>query len=309
VSGPRRALAVAALAAGLLVRRSGLRRAFAVAALAAALLVLPAAASAEAVSRAELRALAARAADDPDALARLAGVDSVDGRPADLGAALDGASGADLRARLELLARSELPGGGDAGAAREEARDIVSGRRFSPPEVPGPFRGVLERLADWLAPLLDVIPALDDLIPGGRPVVWALLVLLVAGLAALLASRALRGRAAGDTRRAVAAGAAIAEDPDALERRAREAAARGDHELALRLGFRAGLARLDRRGVIELRPSLSTGEVARAVRSPQFDRAAARFDEVVYGRRPAAAADVDDAREAWASVLDKRRAA
>jgi Domain of unknown function (DUF4129) len=281
------------------------------AALLVALLLLPAppAARAEAVSGAELRALAARAADDPRALARLGDVHSVDGRPADLGAALEGAGGADLRARLELLAQGELAPGGDPAGAREQARDIVSGRRFSPPEVPGPFRGALERLADWLAPLLDVIPALDDLIPGGRPVVWTLLVLLVGGVAALLAGRALGRRAAGEERRAVAAGAAIAEDPDALERRAREAAARGDHELALRLGFRAGLARLDRRGVIELRPSLSTGEVARALRSPQFDRAAARFDEVVYGRRPAAPADLDDAREAWSAVLDERRAA
>jgi Domain of unknown function (DUF4129) len=291
-------------------RRVGTVRAALLGAVLASLLLVPTpAARAEAVSGAELRALAARAADDPRALARLGDVDSVDGRPADLGAALEGAGGADLRARLELLAQGELDPGGDPGAAREQAREIVSGRRFSPPEVPGPFRGALERLADWLAPLLDVIPALDDLIPGGRPVVWALLVLLVGGVAALLAARALGRRAAGEERRAVAAGAAIAEDPDALERRAREAAARGDHELALRLGFRAGLARLDRRGVIEMRPSLSTGEVARALRSPQFDRAAARFDEVVYGRRPAAPADVDDARDAWSAVLDERRAA
>ena len=99
------------------------------------------------------------------------------------------------------------------------------------------------------------------------------------------------------------------DDPDTLDRRAREAAERGDHELALRLGFRAGLARLDRRGVIELRPSLSTGDVARALHSPEFDRVAARFDEVVYGRRPAAPADVDSAREAWSAVLTDRRAA
>jgi Domain of unknown function (DUF4129) len=179
----------------------------------------------------------------------------------------------------------------------------VSGRRFSPPEVPGPFRGALERLADWLAPLLDVIPALDDLIPGGRPVVWALLVLLVGGIAAALAGRALRGRAAGDAWRTVAAGTEIADDPEALERRAREAAARGDHELALRLAFRAGLLRLDRRGAIELRPSLSTGEVARVLRSDDFDRVAARFEEVAYGGRAAGPADVESAREGWSAVL------
>ena len=61
--------------------------------------------------------------------------------------------------------------------------------------------------------------------------------------------------------------------------------------------------------MIELRPSISTGEVARTLRSPDFDRAAARFDEVVYGGRPAAADDVDDARAAWDAVLRDRRAA
>ena len=122
------------------------------------------------------------------------------------------------------------------------------------------------------------------------------------------------GRCAGARRARIAglrrpASRLAAEDPETLERRAREAAARGEHELALRLGFRAGLARLDRRGVIELRPSLSTGQVARALRSPQFDGAAARFDEVVYGGRAAAAADVEAARAAWSAVLDERRAA
>jgi hypothetical protein len=277
----------------------------------AALLLVPAAvARAEAVSGAELRALAAQAVDDPSALERLRGVDRVDGRPADLAAALAGASGDELRARLEALARDAASRSADAGGAREEARDILADRRFSPPEVPGPFRGMLERLADWLAPVLDVIPALDDLIPGGRPAVWALLVALVGGLAALLAVRTLRRRTArGTAGGALSGGVAVAEDPEALERRARAAAERGEHELALRLGFRAGLARLDRSGVIELRPSLSTGAVARALDSPQFDRVAARFDEVVYGRRPAAPADVAAAREAWSEVLRDRRAA
>ncbi len=281
-----------------------------VAVLAALLLVPAGTARAEAVSGAELRALAAQAAGDPAALDRLRGVDSVDGRPADLAAALDGAEGEELRARLGALAQDAAGPGGDAIAAREEARDIVAGRRFSPPEVPGPFRHALERLAGWIAPVLDVIPALDDLVPGGRPVVWALLLLLAGGVAALLAGRTLRRRVTGaEARRAAAAPGAVEEDPEALDLRAREAADRGDHELALRLGFRAGLARLDRRGVIELRPSLSTAAVARELHSPEFDRAAARFDEVVYGRRPAAAGDVAAAREAWSAVLAERRAA
>ena len=286
------------------------RRAWVAVTLAAALLVPATAARAEAVSAAELRALAARAIEDPAALERLRGVDSVDGRPADLRGALESASASELRARLAALAADGTDRAGDAAGARREAHEIVTGRRFSPPEVPGPFRGVLERLADWLAPVLDVIPALDDLIPGGRPVVWALLVLLVGGGAGVLAARALRRRTGAGPARAGAAGRAdVPDDPDELDRRAREAAARGEHELALRLGFRAGLARLDRRGAIELRPSLSTGEVARALDSRSFDRAAERFDEIVYGRRPAGPDDVDAARAAWSDALRDRRAA
>jgi hypothetical protein len=262
-----------------------------------ALLLVPAAAHAEPVSDAELRALAARAADDPAALERLRGVDSVDGRAVDLDAALD-ASGAELRGRLDALAAAPAAAG-DAGSAREAAADIVSGRRFTGTEVPGPFRGAIEQLADWIAPALDLVPALDDLLPGGRPVVWALLVLAVGALAAVLAARSLRRRTAVAGPRA--SDRAREDDPDALDRAARAAAARGDHELALRLGFRAGLARL------QLGESLSTGEVARTLRTPAFDRTAARFDEVVYGGRPAAADDVEAARAAWDDAIAGRR--
>ena len=62
-------------------------------------------------------------------------------------------------------------------------------------------------------------------------------------------------------------------DPKTLERQADAAEASGDLEAALRLRFRAGLLRLDRRGAIEFRPSISTHEVRRAVRSEDFDAA------------------------------------
>ena len=288
------------------MRGSRLRAGALAAVVAVLVLFAPAVARAEPVGGAELRDLAARAADDPAALERLRGVDAVDGRAVDVAAALGDARGDELRARLAVLAE---PAGerGDPAGARADARDILAGNRYSPPEVPGPFRGALRRVASWIAPVLDVIPALDDLLPGGRPVVWALVIAGVGLLAALLAGRSLRRRTT--VARAGAARADAPEDPDALERAARAAAARGDHELALRLGFRAGLARLDRGGVLELRPSLSTGDVARAVHSPAFDRAAARFDEVVYGGRPAAAVDVEQARAAWAEALASGRAA
>ena len=77
------------------------------------------AARADAVSGAELRDLARAARDDPAALARLRRVDRVDGAPVDVGAALRGARGAQLRARLALL----------AAAPRRVAPAATRGRR------------------------------------------------------------------------------------------------------------------------------------------------------------------------------------
>ena len=45
----------------------------------------------------------------------------------------------------------------------------------------------------------------------------------------------------------------------------------------------------------------------RSLRSADFDRLAADFDEVVYGRRPASAADVETSRSRWAAVLEAPR--
>ena len=64
-----------------------------------------------------------------------------------------------------------------------------------------------------------------------------------------------------------------------------------------------GLLRLDRRGAIEFRPSISTHEVRRAVRSEDFDRLASTFDDVVYGGREPLADDVQEARERWPAVV------
>jgi hypothetical protein len=133
------------------------------------------------------------------------------------------------------------------------------------------------------------------------------LIALVGGLGWLIAGRTARRRAAAATAAAARAAGARAESPASLERRAEEAERRGAHEEALRLRFRAGLLRLDARGTIELRPSLPTGEVARTLRSSDFDRLAGDFDAVVYGGRPAEPEDVDAARRGWAAVLEKTR--
>jgi len=263
-------------------------------------LAAPGAARAESVSPAQLRALAARAANDPAALAELRRVDRVGGRRVDLAGALRGARGAALRARLRQLQAPAAAA--PAVGARADARDILAQHRFRGSDLPGPFHGLLDRLSRWLHKLDGVFKWLNDLLPGGDAVVWIVLAALVCAIAAFVARRVLSGRVHASEAAAAAAGAAH-EDARALERRADAAEAAGDLATALRLRFRAGLLRLDERGAIEFRPSISTHEVRRALRSEDFDSLAATFDDVVYGGRPPAEDDLSSARERWPRVV------
>jgi hypothetical protein len=256
-------------------------------------------AAAQEITRGELRDLAARAQSDPGALEELRRVERVDGAPADLAQALGGAEGEALERRLGTLAESA---GGPAATppprAREEAQDILSERRFHGTDVPRPFRRPLE----WLGGRLR---ALGESVPGGPAALWVILGALVVGLAALVAGRVARRRAADAVERGRAATAAGQTDVRRLEQEAAEAERRGELERALRLLFRAGLLRLDRARAIVLRDSLTTGQVRRELRSREFDGVARVFDEVTYGRRPPEPADVEASRRGWRRVLEK----
>jgi hypothetical protein len=263
---------------------------------AAAACLPPASARAAEVSAAQLRSLAAAAVDDPSALAELRRVDVVDGRRVDVRGALRGARGRALEERLRTLEQSiPEPGAAPRADPAATAREVLSERRFQT-DTPRPFRGLIE----WLGGLL---PALDVVIPGPPGVVWVVLALLFGALAWGLGRRVLTRRIRASAT-AQAAAESDRDDPRALERRAAEAEAAGDLEAALRLRFRAGLLRLDARGAIEYRPSISTREVSRTLRSDDFDALASTFDDVVYGGRPADDTDVGAARERWPAVVE-----
>jgi hypothetical protein len=263
----------------------------------------PAAARAEAVGDAQFRALAARAVDDPAALAQLRAVDRVDGSPVDVRGTLRGVRGRELDQRLRMLAARAAPAAVSAAEARAQARDILSQSRFTGTRVPGPFHGLIDWVGDRVRSIGDW---LDDLLPGGRPIVWLALAALIATLAVIVARRTLTRRVREATQ---VARASVPPSADAreLERRAGAAEAAGDLQAALRLRFLAGLLRLDERGAIEFRPSISTSEVRRTLRSVDFDVLAFDFDEIVYGGRPAAPADVESARRRWPDVVAQAR--
>ncbi len=66
-----------------------------------------------------------------------------------------------------------------------------------------------------------------------------------------------------------------------------------------------GLLRLGDRGAIRYRPSVTTGEVRRALDSHRFDDLAGTFEAVTYGGRAADPPDVDAARREWPHVLEE----
>ena len=254
----------------------------------------------------ELRALAGRASSDPLAVRELRQVREVDGRPVDLRRALEGADRDTLRARLRALAHDA--GGGAVAtptSARRDALRILEGRKFQPARTPRPLRGALRRIGGWLGPVLEPLGRLWSTVSAstlGRVAV-AVAVIAVATVASLGLVRR-RSRAgvervpSGRRRRRV-------EDPAELEGRADAAERAGHLEEAVRLRFRAGLIRLDEAGALAYRPSLTTGELTRRLRSSTFDDLAAAFDEIAYGGRPASGTDLTSARQGWARVLEE----
>ena len=227
-------------------------------------------------------------------------VDTVDGQRVDVDGALRGARGEALDARLRQLSGDYevVPAQRDP---RADARDVLAEDRFHETEVPGAVLRPDPVAGDRL-PNIGV-GWLDDLLPGGRSVVWIVLGDDPRAVAWLVARRFLTSRVRASAAQQQALAAARDEDPRALERRADAAEAAGDLEAALRLRFRAGLLRLDERGAIEFRPSISTFEVRRTLHSDDFDALAATFDDVVYGGRPPETDDLAAARERWPSVI------
>jgi heme exporter protein D len=275
-------------------------------ALALAVVVLAAPATANAAPRTgeEVRGLAQRAANNSAALEELRRVDVVDGRRVDLGAALAGARGDALRARLAVLAE-----GGELvdsqGAPREDAARILSERRFHESDVPRPFHGLLEWIRDEFGFVARPFEWLADRVPGGSFTMWFLLAASAIALAVLVARRTVQRRAGRALVLARERRHARVTDPRELEREADEAVRRGDHTAAVRLRFRAGLLRLGRKEVIPLRESLTSGQVRRLVRLQEFDRLARDHDEIAYGARVASMDDADAARAGWRVVVAK----
>lgn len=283
------------------------------------LLVLHSPAHAAEAPRSEVLELAHEATFDDDALERLKDIDSIDGRPVDMERLVAGARGTDIEDRVAALVSETPPStatGRDPAADRAEAEQILEQERYRPQEIPRPFRGPLEWIADRLEPVGNAVDAffgwvadlfgrIADGTPGGAATLWLFIGVAVVTIVAAQTKKVIGRRGRSRTAEATSRAALRGEDPRDLERRAAEARERGDHDLEVRFLFRAGVLRLARARAIPSRRSVTTGEIRRLLSSDEFDRLGRSFDEIAYGRRPASGADGDDARSGWSRVLQK----
>jgi hypothetical protein len=201
----------------------------------------------------------------------------------------------------------------EADRARERAEEILSDGRYQEPDIPRPLQGPLDALGrllenafGWIG---DALGGVAGWVPGGGTVGWTVISALVLAGAALLALRIAEPRGRDLERRRAAERAGDRPDPAALEAEADRAERAGELERAIRLRFRAGVLRLEDLGDVDLRPPLTSGILARRLRSPEFEALARRFDEIAYGGRAAEPADAALAKRVWRDVLRRGAAA
>jgi hypothetical protein len=198
----------------------------------------------------------------------------------------------------------------DPDAARRAAAAILSEGRFHNPSVPRPLHGVLHDLGDLMGTVgravTNVVDRVGRIFPGGTVAVWIVLGLALLAAIAVGARRYSRRSLLGESRRGGARRAGGPERAADLEREAVRAERDGRFEDAVRLRFRAGLARLAEDGAIRTARSTPNAQVSRMLRSSDFDALARRFDEIAYGASPAASDDADDARRRWNEVVAGR---
>lgn len=208
--------------------------------------------------------------------------------------------------------------GSGADAARHQARAILANPRFHPSTVPHPFQGVLRAIGKGLRPLGRVLAPVGRelgrlLAPVGHLLgnLWvqaAVVALVAASIALVLAAHARRRSRAGVERGTRALGGEGEEAPEALDRLAEEAERAGALDQAVRLRFRAGLARLERGGHIRRRSSATTRDLRSTLASAPFDDLARRLEEIVYAGRQADTVDLAAARREWPQVLSEAAA-
>lgn len=202
-----------------------------------------------------------------------------------------------------------------AADARRQAAQILSRPPYTqrPSRLPDPLGGVLRAIGrafvwafgpparwTWRHLLSPVFHSVHGVLGAGGWIV-ALVLALALGIfvGVLLVRRRSRVGSSPTNRGPRTAG----EYPTDLERAAEAAEAKGENELAVRLRFQFGLARLEAGGVIPDRLTTPSHQLRRILHSPVFDELASRHESITYAQEPASPRDVASARNGWEQLL------
>jgi hypothetical protein len=212
---------------------------------------------------------------------------------------------ADRLAALALLAGGDLPAPArDPERVREAVREVLARPEFRPPD-----RTLLQRAYDWLIEQAGRLLAELGASGAGGIVGLAVLVLALLGIG-LLAARFSRGMTASPEVRAAVAGAPRRPAADwRAEAEAHERA--GAWRAAVRCRYRALVAELAARGLVDEVPGRTAGEYRREVRrslpdaAADFAGATELFELAWYGRGETGAPEATRVRELSGRVLQR----
>ncbi|MFZ2056497.1 MAG: hypothetical protein WAV54_03700 [Acidimicrobiales bacterium] len=202
-----------------------------------------------------------------------------------------------------------------AADARRQAAQILSRTPYThrPARIPAPLAGALRALGRgflwafgppirwlWRQALVPFFSATHRLLGAGG---WAVVLALALAFGMLVGLLLIRRRSRIATRPTVDELRTAGEDLTDLERAAEDAEVRGANELAVRLRFRLGFARLEAQGVIPDRRTTTSHQVGLVLQSRVFDELSSRHELIAYAQKPALAHDVASARDGWDQLL------
>jgi hypothetical protein len=188
-----------------------------------------------------------------------------------------------------------------ADEARRQAQHILTQVRFRGGALPHPFAGVLRTLGRWLRPVGHPLVKAYGAVVGNTGWRWAA-VAIAAVLGAAGATYVVRRR----SRTTPSPLPMQRQEEDVvtrLEAEADQAERDGEWALAYRLRFRAGLCRLEGRGLPRPTDTMTSRQLVAAVGSSEFAVLADELQQIVYAGRPASPDLIEDARVRWAAVL------
>lgn len=227
----------------------------------------------------------------------------------------------------------------DSKTAQDQAKKILSDKKYSNPNGDTPFANDAKRLTQWLGegkneaeikrkPDQDFEQqegrntenrTLPSIGASGSAFKWVAILILIPLVAAIIGciiyllvkrSRNPKKDKSDKTKKQKTESdihwsdeqAVLEEinDADLLESLSDQAEANGHFDIALRYRFRAGLLRLSERHVITFHPSITNAQWQLTLNNATFDELTNDFNDVTYGEQVCDALKVNKAKSSWA---------